>query len=57
MYLYIFEGGGTECSKFDPDEETLYDVDDGVLDIIDISDPERPMEYYQGEWFPVDSID
>jgi len=32
-------------------------VDDGVLDIIDISDPERPMEYYQGEWFPVDSID
>ncbi|NQU32784.1 MAG: hypothetical protein HQ521_06075 [Bacteroidetes bacterium] len=55
MYLYIFDDFTVKYSKFVPDAYDLQNVDDGFLNIINISDPERPMQYDQGSWFLIDS--
>ena len=49
MYLYFFSDG--EITQIDTiQEDDLQAVDNGDLQIIDISDPKRPKEYYEEEW-------
>ena len=52
MYLYFFSDG--EITKIDTiQEDDLQAVDDGNLQIVDISDPKKPREYYEGEWIEI----
>jgi len=52
MYLMIFEDGSyASCGKYT--EEDLAAVDDGIMDIVDISKPLYPMYYLEGEWHRV----
>ena len=49
MYLYFFSDG--EITKIDTiQEDDLQAVDNGDLQIVDISDPKKPKEYCDGEW-------
>ena len=53
MYLYFFTDG--EITKIDTiQKDDLPAVDNGDLQIIDISDPGKPREYYEGEWIELD---
>lgn len=42
MYLYLFEHSDVGKSATPPSSEDLQSVEDGYLDIIDISDPAHP---------------
>jgi hypothetical protein len=52
MYLIITEEGIVAKTIEISDEDKQF-VDDGYGDIIDISDPDNPTEYYKGEWHEV----
>lgn len=55
MYILILEDGTILKQKEIAKQE--YDsVEDGYLSIIDISDPDDPKEFYQGEWIPLTEI-
>ena len=49
MYLMIFEDYVKWKSREFSDEDRQA-VDDGSLEIIDISDPDNPKEFYNGRW-------
>ena len=52
MYLYFFSDG--EITKIDTiQEDDLQAIDNGDLQIVDISDPKNPREYYEGEWMEI----
>ena len=57
MYLYIFKDGEVKHARFKPCEDDLENVDNGFLDIIDITNPENPLDYYDGEWHVLESAD
>ncbi len=52
MYLFIFEDGAIKKS----DSVTQDDLDSDYLQIIDISQPNNPVEYFDGEWQTIDSL-
>ncbi|MGY4817999.1 hypothetical protein ACVNP3_18880 [Pseudomonas chlororaphis subsp. piscium] len=56
MYLIIFEGGDMKSAE-DVSEDDLRGADDGLVDIVDISEPFTPMRYLSGEWIEVESVD
>jgi hypothetical protein len=56
MYIVIFEDGAvTKTNRID--ECDLSAADGGIIDIIDITNPEDPQRYYvDGEWVEVDDF-
>ena len=55
MYILILEDGTIHKQK-EITKEEYGSVEDGWLSIIDISDPDDPKEFYQGEWIPLTEI-
>ena len=57
MYIYIFEDGTIKkCTTIDEDD--TFSVEDGVLDILDISDPKNPKYLIKtNEWTDLESAD
>tara|TARA_R110000850_G_scaffold261268_1_gene389310 strand:- start:142 stop:315 length:174 start_codon:yes stop_codon:yes gene_type:complete len=49
MYIIIFEDGSMSYSVTISSEE-LEAADDGILDIVDISDPTHPLRYFDEGW-------
>tara|TARA_R110000851_G_scaffold188259_1_gene338287 strand:+ start:231 stop:404 length:174 start_codon:yes stop_codon:yes gene_type:complete len=49
MYIIIFEDGSMSYSATISSEE-LEAADDGILDIVDISDPTHPLRYFDEGW-------
>lgn len=56
MYLMILEDGSKWKASALSDEDLLA-VDDGVLEVIDLSDPDGPKELYEGDWHSIASRD
>lgn len=58
MYIYIFEDGGIKKVGLNHfSEDDLESVREGILEIIDITDPKNPT-YYTGEfneWAPLEN--
>ena len=54
-YLFIFEDGSILMSKSYCDGY-LSACDNGLLDIIDITNPLSPSRYIDGEWVTVEKI-
>ena len=49
MYIIIFEDN--QISRAASLDISLFEAcDDGILDIVDISNPEAPTTYYSGQW-------
>ena len=55
MYLFIFEDGSVSSAE-DMTEEDFVSADEGLLDIIDVSDPSNLKQYLNGQWDPVDKL-
>ena len=49
MWLYIFDGGEVKKSELEPCQDDKDAADDGILDLIDITDG-KPLQYYEGKW-------
>lgn len=56
MYLVINESREVFKTR-NIDSSDKESADGGVLDIIDIHDPETPKEYYNGDWHPIMLVD
>lgn len=55
MFLIIFEDGQiTCCTKVS--DELFSGADDGIVDIVDVSDPVSPLRYWGGDWEAVESL-
>ncbi len=50
MYLFIFEDGTIKYKTGTIDNEDFESADVGILNIVDISYPRQPKEYYKDEW-------
>ncbi|MBD1589743.1 hypothetical protein [Pseudomonas typographi] len=55
MYLMIFEDGEIKSAEEVGIDDTQA-ADDGLLDLIDISDPFNPTRYSGGEWKSVEDV-
>ena len=53
MYLLINEDGLVRTTE-DLDPDLIENCDEGILTIIDISDPEDPREYIDPDWSPIE---
>lgn len=49
MYLFIYENGTTEMVET-VTQDDLDACDDGICQIIDVSEADNPKDYYEGEW-------
>lgn len=57
MYIYIFEDGEVKKSTTFSNDD-LSSVADGILDVIDISDPDKPIASVGGGgWIDLKSAD
>lgn len=52
MYILIFEDGHVAKANV-VTESDLDACDQGVLDVVDISDPSNPKRYDASEWHPL----
>lgn len=55
MYLMIFEDGTIRKSSAYSDSE-INACDDGYMDLIDISNPEHLLTYYDSSWISVEDV-
>ena len=55
MYLLIYEDGEIQSSR-EAGADLTEAADDGILDLLDVSDPENPMRWWDSEWQPVDAV-
>jgi len=55
MYLFIFEDGTIEKSMTCSDDYVKF-CDAGKLHIINITDVNNPLEYYNSNWFPIANV-
>jgi len=55
MYLLIFEDGEMKSAE-NVTEDDLRGADDGLLDIVDISEPFTPSRYQNGQWIEVEDV-
>ncbi|MDE3023157.1 MAG: hypothetical protein KGI54_15125 [Pseudomonadota bacterium] len=56
MYL-IFDEDGTITKISFLSKDDLQGAEDGYQSIIDISDPENPLEYDGGNWLEIDNAE
>lgn len=54
-YIYIFEDGEIQKGSTFSENDKI-SVDDGILDVIDISGDE-PKTWYKGEWHDIEAFD
>lgn len=54
-YIFVFEDQSIRSGESYLKED-LEACDDGLLDIIDISDPTAPLAYFRGEWEKLQEI-
>lgn len=55
MFIFIFEDN--EVMKTDNvTQEDKDSADDGILEIIDISNNENPKTYFENEWHEIEEI-
>lgn len=55
MFLMIFEDGEIKSAE-DVSDADLQAADDGVLDIVDVSEPFTPKRRFNGDWVEVENI-
>ena len=55
MYLMVIEDGSIVCVEELWDED-YSSCDDGLVSLVDITDPDHPKEYYMEEWHPVEEM-
>ena len=53
MYIVIFEDGDM-THREQISDEFLKEADDGIIDLIDISDPSHPIRYFDEGWCSLD---
>ena len=53
MYIVIFEDGDMTHHE-QINDEFLKEADDGIIDLIDISDPSHPLRYFNEGWCSLD---
>ncbi len=56
MYIVITEDGLVGSMK-SVSSDDLSSANDGLLDIIDISNPEKPVTYYDGKWNILETLE
>ena len=56
MYLMLFEDGEIKSAE-DVSDDDLRAVDDGVMEVVDISEPFTPQRYIGGAWHEIEGID
>jgi hypothetical protein len=49
MFLIIYENGIIEKNE-SYTEEDIESCDNGIMQLIDITNPKSPLEYYDKEW-------
>ena len=49
MYIFIFEDGSAEKSQIFTEGDKI-SVSEGILEVIDISEPNKPVTYYNETW-------
>ena len=56
MYLIVMEDGVVACAEelWDDDYSSC---DDGLVSLVDVTDPDHPKEYYMSKWHPVEKLD
>lgn len=55
MFLIIFEDGEIQ-STTTAGEDLLQGADDGLLDVLDVSDSSNPLRYWDGEWQQIEAM-
>ena len=53
MYIVIFEDGDM-THREQINDEFLREANDGIIDLIDISDPSHPLRYFDEGWCSLD---
>ena len=59
-FIIISEDGspyGKIIKDCDIDIELLEQCDDGILSLIDITNPLKPLEYYQNKWNEIENYE
>lgn len=55
MYIVIFEDGEMQSTR-DLGDDIIQGAEDGLLDLLDVSDSDNPMRWWDGEWQAVDAM-
>jgi hypothetical protein len=55
MYLFMLDDGEIRRGSV-IQEGDLSACDDGILDIVDISNPDNPLRYFDGKWQELEAI-
>lgn len=55
-YITFSEFGDVYFYKKDIPSEILAAADDGMYDVIDITDPDNPFRYCEGEWIKINEL-
>ena len=55
-YIYIFEDNTLLHTK-GYSESDLLACEDGIITIIDITDPENPLTYWNGDWDQIQMVE
>ena len=55
-YITISEFGDVHTHKGEIPPEIIAAADDGIYDVIDITNPDDPMRYWEEGWTDVDAL-
>lgn len=55
-YICISEFGDVYHHKGEIPEEMISASDDGIYDLIDITNPDLPLRHWEGKWIEVDAL-
>lgn len=55
-YIIVTEDGEIHKHEGEITEDLKLAVDEGILSIVDITDPKNPTEYYNDEYSPVEQF-
>lgn len=53
MYLITLEDGSTYATK-EISNDDYSDCNNGYMQIVDISDPEKPLDFFDDEWTEIE---
>ena len=56
LYITISEFGDIHIHKGEIPAEIISAADDGIYDVIDITNPSEPMRYWEEGWTDVDTL-
>jgi hypothetical protein len=55
-FITVFEDGSLNFHKGEIPQEVLEAADDGLYDVIDITNPDDPLRYWDEGWTNVDEL-